>query len=166
MVPLILETCQLWRPSSMIHIYHQPWMSRTCIYENQTCTYSLRIVLTLSELVLAHNLLQNTAQSPKRHNISQQPRQQRCNETETRTLRNSLRLKDTIWRHRSGSTLAQVLACCLTAPSHYLNQCWLIISEVFWYSHEGNFTSLHLSLRWVWKSLIWYYWHISQGLMS
>ena len=29
----------------------------------------------------------------------------------------------------SGSTLAQVMACCLTAPSHYLTQCWLIISE-------------------------------------
>ena len=41
---------------------------------------------------------------------------------------NSLRPSDTIWRHRSGSTLAQVMACCLTAPSHYLNQCWLIIS--------------------------------------
>ena len=32
------------------------------------------------------------------------------------------------WRHRSGSTLAQVMACNLTTPSHYLNQCWLIIS--------------------------------------
>ena len=37
---------------------------------------------------------------------------------------------DAIWWQRSGSTLAQVMACCLTAPSHYLNQCWLIISEV------------------------------------
>ena len=37
-----------------------------------------------------------------------------------------------IWRHISGSTLAQVMACCLTAPSHCLNQCWLIISEVLW----------------------------------
>ena len=35
---------------------------------------------------------------------------------------------------RSGSTLAQVMACCLTVPSHYLNQCWLIISEVQWHS--------------------------------
>ena len=43
---------------------------------------------------------------------------------------NSLRLSDTIWRKRSGSTLAQVMACCLTAPSHYLNQCWLITSKV------------------------------------
>ena len=41
----------------------------------------------------------------------------------------SLRPSDTIWRHRSGSTLAQVMACCLKAPSHYLNQCWLIISK-------------------------------------
>ena len=30
---------------------------------------------------------------------------------------------DNIWRQKSGSTLAQVMACCLTAPSHYLNQC-------------------------------------------
>ena len=43
---------------------------------------------------------------------------------------NSLRPSDTIWRHRSGSTLAQVMACCLTAPSHYLNQWWLIINKV------------------------------------
>ena len=36
---------------------------------------------------------------------------------------NSLWPGDTIWRHRSGSTLAQVMACCLMAPSHCLNQC-------------------------------------------
>ena len=43
---------------------------------------------------------------------------------------NSLRPSDVIWRRGSRSTLAQVMACCLTAPSHYLNQCWLIISIV------------------------------------
>ena len=36
---------------------------------------------------------------------------------------------DTIWRHRSGSTLAQVMACRLTAPSHYLTQCWLMVGS-------------------------------------
>ena len=41
---------------------------------------------------------------------------------------NSLWPRDAIWRWRSWSTLFQVMACCLTAPSHYLNQCWLIIS--------------------------------------
>ena len=30
-----------------------------------------------------------------------------------------------IWRHRIRSMLTQVMTCCLTAPSHYLNQCWL-----------------------------------------
>ena len=53
---------------------------------------------------------------------------------------NSLWPSDAIWRSRSVSTLAQVMACCLTAPSHYLNQCWLIISEVQWHSYQGNFT--------------------------
>ena len=45
-------------------------------------------------------------------------------------LLNSLWPSDSIWRHKSGSTLAQVMACCLAAPSHYMNQCWLIISKV------------------------------------
>ena len=34
---------------------------------------------------------------------------------------------------RSESTLSQVMACCLTTPSHYLNQCWLIVSEIQWH---------------------------------
>ena len=52
---------------------------------------------------------------------------------------NSLRPSDAVWRHRSESTLVQVMAFCLTAPSHYPNQCWLIISEVQWQSPVGNF---------------------------
>ena len=44
------------------------------------------------------------------------------------------------WWNRSGSTLAQVMACCLTAPSHYLNQCWLNISVALWHSAENDFT--------------------------
>ena len=31
------------------------------------------------------------------------------------------------------------MACCVTAPSHYLNQCWLI-SKIQWHSFDGNFT--------------------------
>ena len=33
-------------------------------------------------------------------------------------------------RHRFGSNLAPVMAYCLTAPSHYINQRWLISAEV------------------------------------
>ena len=53
---------------------------------------------------------------------------------------NSLGPSDAIWPQISGSTLAQVMACCLMAPSHYLNQCWLMISEVLWHSPDSNFT--------------------------
>ena len=45
-------------------------------------------------------------------------------------INNSLWPSDAVWWCRSGSILAQVMACCLTAPSHYLNQCWLIINKI------------------------------------
>ena len=45
---------------------------------------------------------------------------------------------DVICRRRSCSTLVQVkMACCLTAPIHYLNQCWLIINNNFKVSTQG-----------------------------
>ena len=27
------------------------------------------------------------------------------------------------------------------ASGNYMNKCWLLISEVLWYSHESNFTT-------------------------
>ena len=52
---------------------------------------------------------------------------------------NSLWPDDTIWWHRS-KALAWVMVCCLAARSHYLNQCWLPITQVLWHWPEGNFT--------------------------
>ena len=46
---------------------------------------------------------------------------------------------DSTWRHKSGSNLAQVMACCLMAPSHNLNHRWIIIKGVLWHSSESNF---------------------------
>ena len=43
---------------------------------------------------------------------------------------NSLRSSDATWRQWSWTTLVQAMACCLTAPSHCLNQCWHIMSKV------------------------------------
>ena len=54
-------------------------------------------------------------------------------------LVNSLWLSDAVRPHRSWSTLAQVMACCLMAISHYLNQCWLLTSEVLLHSSESDF---------------------------
>ena len=59
---------------------------------------------------------------------------------------NSMGPSDTIWWHRCGSTLVQVMACCLMAPSHYKNKCWLIISETCWYLAEYNFTKTVLDI--------------------
>ena len=56
---------------------------------------------------------------------------------------NSFWPSDTIWLHISGSTLVQVMTCCLMAPRHYLNQRSLIISEVPWHEPERNFTVIN-----------------------
>ena len=53
---------------------------------------------------------------------------------------NSMWPSDVLWHHRTWSTLVQVMTCCLTAPSHYLTQLWLTITDVFWHSPESNFT--------------------------
>ena len=53
---------------------------------------------------------------------------------ETKYSINSLWPSDVIRRHRFESTLAQVMSCGLTAPNHPLNQSWLTITKVLWYS--------------------------------
>ena len=53
---------------------------------------------------------------------------------------NSLWPSNTIRGHRSESTLAQVMACCMMAPNYYLNQCSLLSSEVLRQSPESNST--------------------------
>ena len=65
---------------------------------------------------------------------------------------NSLWPSDAMWQHRSGSTLVQVLACCLKAPSHGLNQNWHI-SKVQWGQFHMRQLS-HQSLKLAWKILI------------
>ena len=45
---------------------------------------------------------------------------------------------DVIFRHKSRSTLAQVMAWCGMTPSNFLKQCWLSISEVPSISHESD----------------------------
>ena len=60
---------------------------------------------------------------------------------------NSLWLIDIIWQQKCGSTLAQVMACLLTAPNHYLNQVWLIIKCVQWHSPENIFTWITNKLK-------------------
>ena len=53
---------------------------------------------------------------------------------------NTLWPSDTIWQCRYGLKLAQVMACCLLALSHYLNQCCLIIKDDMWHSPGSHLT--------------------------
>ena len=64
------------------------------------------------------------------------------------------------------STLTQMRTFCLTALGHNLNQCWLIISEVLWYSPEGNFTgnAQHINLQNILQNHTWKMIAISQSI--
>ena len=48
---------------------------------------------------------------------------------------------DNIQQHSTWSTLAQAMVCCPTAPSHYLNQCCLLISAILRHSPKINFAA-------------------------
>ena len=52
----------------------------------------------------------------------------------------NIRPSDILWWDRSGWQFAQVMACCLMAPSRYLKKCWLAISEARWHLAQGNIT--------------------------
>ena len=73
---------------------------------------------------------------------------------------NSLWSSETIWCHRSGSTLAQVTACCLTAPGRYRTQCFS------WSSCRCSFKGIYQFIKWVWKIYLQNYFYIYQGPMS
>ena len=67
---------------------------------------------------------------------------------------NSLWPSGVLWLQKAGSILAQVMACCLMAQRHQLNQCSQIISEV-----QRHSSDIHL-MGWI----PWYYqrlWFIS-----
>ena len=74
---------------------------------------------------------------------------------------NSLWPSDAIWRHRSGSTLAHVMACCLT------NQRWLLVSDVLWHSPQSNFTKVLTIVDFLWvRSGVSHMTVISQRMMT
>ena len=51
---------------------------------------------------------------------------------------NSMWLSGAIRLQGFWSVVVQVMACCLTAPSHYLNHCWLISKEILWHSFQSD----------------------------
>ena len=49
------------------------------------------------------------------------------------------------WWHRSVSTLARLMTCCLSTPRHNVNQCWFIIGGVLWHPPKIDFTVFKVS---------------------
>ena len=78
---------------------------------------------------------------------------------------NSLWPSGVTWWHRSWSTLAQVMTCCLMAPSHNLNKCWLLISEGFFFAFTWESFRRDYYCVWIWKLYFWNHCHISWGPM-
>ena len=117
--------CCLMAPN---HYLNQIWLviSKVLWHSSESnltmCAQANILYLSPWMLVLSLKIIMFTAKSPRGQWV------------------NLLWPSDIIWWHRFGSILAQVMACCLTAPGHYLNQCWLIISMVQWHSYEGSFT--------------------------
>ena len=73
------------------------------------------------------------------------------------TSHNSLVPRGAIWLHKFKSTLAQVMAWYLAAPSHYLNQCWLMVhpSTISQKIHKAWYVLWQiLSYKKTWKSFI------------
>ena len=53
---------------------------------------------------------------------------------------NPLWLSDAMWWHRTNlANIGSGFGLLLGSTNHYLNQCWIIIHAVLWYSPEGNF---------------------------
>ena len=61
----------------------------------------------------------------------------------------------TLYGDRSGSPSARVMTWFLTAPSHYLNQCCLVIKGILWHSR-----------KYIWKCHLWNDNHFVQREMN
>ena len=73
---------------------------------------------------------------------------------------------DSICHRRSWSTSIQAMAYYLTAPSYYINQCWLTISEVQGHPSEGNFTkdtSVVDLLKLAWNPFLYFFSNLPGG---
>ena len=122
-----------------INVSFQADIFRSTLSYHQGIFYKQILALSRSELISGHGLKKciHITYKPQILNEAMEWITLSCSND---GLVNSLWLNDVQWREKTGSTLAQLMACCLTAPSHYLTQCWLIISNVQWHSPEANFT--------------------------
>ena len=76
---------------------------------------------------------------------------------------NSLWLIEAAWHRRTCLIFVQLMPCCLAAPNHYLNQWWLIISEVFRHSPEGKLQEILKISHYCLIGKLWFLQHSCVG---
>ena len=103
------------------------------IYDNEMLIRHHGIIQNISTQLFASAILNDAILWRRRLRLFGS----QSNHIENKRIFNSLWQSDAMWWQGCRSTLVQVMACSLTAPSHYLNQCWLIITKVQWCSSEG-----------------------------
>ena len=120
---------------------HDVFLSFECIYMVQSCGRLYRFVInTTTDGIFIYTIQSRNPHCRNDEKLA--PIIVSTNPLPTGSLRTHC---DPIWQHRYGSILTQVMVC-LTAPSLYLNQCWLIFTKgVLQHSPESNFTR---SLTW------------------
>ena len=116
----------------IVSVLYSPWQKLIMIFFSYRIWNKFNISCKCMSIIYPYYFV-------VRHGSYTQPQRGPHQPIECPWWMNSLWPSDAIWRHRSRSTLSQIMTCCLTAPSHYLN-CWLLISEVLWQSSEYNFT--------------------------
>ena len=59
------------------------------------------------------------------------------------------------YRHQwTGSSFNQIMACRWTTPSHYLNQCWIIVNWTFWNNIQSNFNRNSWAQTRTWRGFL------------
>ena len=119
----------------IIHVFRHSYIQKTLWHQSSIIDYTIwttiQRMLNMKFSVKIHTIIKYT----NRFSLQNTFQLYFCNVRLFISI-NSLGPSEAIWQWRSWSTLVQVMACCLTAPSHCLNQCWLIISKVLWHSSE------------------------------
>ena len=132
-LPRAMGAYEVVKPWALFHSHYKDEMvgRLSYLYNANYCTGKMASLYWDRPPILFHFRITNQQITIAHKSLLLPPLSNLSNRCMWHNLINSLLPSDSMWWCESGSKLAQVMACCLTNPSHYLSQCWLNISEVF-----------------------------------
>ena len=137
---IIITMTTKWMPTN----WYTVWMFNNIyiyIYIDTGIETHARQLWSIQSYILSNNSKYNTYTSVLASMFYDTMCGKIANDT-NRMMNSSIVVYAAIWRWRSWSTLVQIMAWCLTTPSHHLNQCWHTIIEIPWHLSLGN---MHLN---------------------